>query len=865
MKYYAMNIKETEGKFMTSKDIGLSEDEVLKRLEKYGKNMIKEKDKKSSVGKFLAQFNDFMVIILIIAGIISFIVSLIEGENDFADFIIIIGIVMLNAVLGFMQEEKAEKSLEALKKMSAPKTSVIRNGILKKINSDELVVGDLIVINTGDYVSADARLVESINLKMEESALTGESLPISKITKSIGGSEKAIGDRKNMVYTSSLCVGGKGKAIVVSTGMDTEMGKVAKLIIKEESSKTSLQKKLAETGKILGIGALGICFLIFFIGIFRKIPPFEMFMTSVSLAVAVIPEGLPAIVTIVLAIGVEKMVKQNAIVRKLPAVEALGSATVICSDKTGTLTQNKMKVVSYYSKSKDDMCKYLALCNNVEEGEKNKMIGEPTEVALVEFAKKSGKIRKEEEKKYPRIDEIPFDSKRKMMSSIHKNGDRYKVVCKGAIDIVLNKCKYFYNDGAVENMTNDIKKEILGQNISMTKDALRVLAVCYKDIEKYYSTKGDVENELVFVGIVGMMDPPRKEVYDAIEKCKKAGIRPVMITGDHIETAKAIGKKIGILQDGQRGITGGQLDAMEQDELKDKIYNYSIFARVSPEHKVRIVNAFKENGEIVTMTGDGVNDAPALKGADIGCAMGITGTDVAKGASDIILSDDNFATIVEAVKEGRGIYENIKKSVHFLLSSNIGEIITILMALVIGFETPLVAIQLLWINLVTDSLPAIALGIDPPDKALMTGINRRSKKGLFTKDMWGKILLEGIMIGMLSLLAYGYGLVIFKEKEIGKTMAFATLSISQLVHSFNMKTENSIFTINIFNNIYLVLAFIVGSILQIGVIMIPFFAKIFKVVPLSAMQWGVVGIFCFMPIIIVELEKFFANKKIVIK
>ncbi|WP_250277943.1 calcium-translocating P-type ATPase, PMCA-type [[Clostridium] colinum] len=861
MNYYSINIKDTEKQLKTNIQTGLTSKEATNRLRQNGENIIKDSNKKNNIVKFFEQFNDFMVIILLIAGFISFFISFLQGEKDFLDAIIIILIVFINAILGFMQENKAEKALEALKKMSSPKATVIRDGILQKIDSTSLVVGDIIVINNGDYISADARLIECTNLKVEEATLTGESIPIEKVSDTINIENSSIGDRKNMVYSGTLAINGKGKAIVTAVGMKTEMGKIADMLINQENEQTNLQKKLEETGKILGIGALIICFGIFFIGIFRKIPPFEMFMTSISLAVAAIPEGLPAIVTIMLAIGVEKMVKRNAIIRKLPAVEALGSATVICSDKTGTLTQNKMKVVRTYTKDKQMLYSMASLCNNVEIGLKNKLMGEPTEIAIMELAIQNGVYKQKEEEALPRVNEIPFDSKRKMMTTIHRNKNGYKIITKGAIDVLLKRCSYYYENGRKEPLTENKKREILRENMAMAKEALRVLAICYKDSDTYIDIKStNVEKDLIFLGMVGMIDPPREETYEAVMKCKKAGIKPVMITGDHIETAKAIGRKIGILRQEGLAITGEELNNITEKELCENIHKYDIFARVSPEHKVRIVKAFKKRGHIVAMTGDGVNDAPALKAADIGCAMGITGTDVAKGAADIILADDNFSTIVEAIKEGRSIYENIKKSVHFLLSSNIGEIITILVALIIGFKSPLVAIQLLWINLVTDSLPAIALGIDPPDQFLMEGSVKKSKTGIFTKARWSRIALEGMMIGCLSLLAYAIGIAVFKEYIIGSTMAFATLSISQLIHAFNMKTEKSIFSINLFNNPYLIYSLIAGVILQVLVIMVPFLANIFKVVALNTTQWLIVLILCIMPIIIVELEKFLTRK-----
>lgn len=862
MRYYSKNIKEVEKMLKTNIQTGLDSKEATNRIKKDGENVIKDNNKKSNIAKFLAQFNDFMVIILLIAGAISFLTSFLQGDKDFLDTIIIVLIVFINAVLGFMQENKAEKALEALKKMSSPKANVIRNGVLQKIDSTGLVIGDIIVINSGDYISADARLIECNNLKVEEASLTGESIPIEKNIDTINIENSSIGDRKNMIYSGTLAINGKAKGIVTATGMQTEIGKIAHMIINQEDEQTNLQKKLEETGKILGIGALVICFGIFFIGLFRKIPPFEMFMTSVSLAVAAIPEGLPAIVTIMLAIGVEKMVKRNAIIRKLPAVEALGSATVICSDKTGTLTQNKMEVIKVYTKDRQKLYSMASLCNNVEIGLENKLIGEPTEIALMEIAIKNGVYKNKEEQVLPRVNEIPFDSKRKMMTTIHRNKTGYKIITKGAIDVLLERCTYYYENGEKQPLTDNKKREILRENMSMAKDALRVLAICYKDSETYVDINStNIEKNLTFLGMVGMIDPPREETYDAVMKCKKAGIKPVMITGDHIETAKAIGKKIGILRKDGLAITGAELDNISEKELCENIYKYDIFARVSPEHKVRIVKAFKKRGNIVAMTGDGVNDAPALKTADIGCAMGITGTDVAKGASDIILADDNFSTIVDAVKEGRAIYENIKKSVHFLLSSNIGEIITILISLLIGFKSPLVAIQLLWVNLVTDSLPAIALGIDPPDTALMNGRVKKSKTGIFTKDRWARISIEGMMIGSLALLSYAIGTVVFDKEIIGSTMAFATLSISQLVHAFNLKTEKSIFSINLFNNPYLIGSLIIGIFLQVAVIMVPTLSNIFKVVPLNSIQWLVVLVLCIMPVVIVEIEKLLTSKK----
>jgi len=859
MTWHSKTVNEVLDRLKTDSKKGISEEEAKNRINTYGENKLETKKRKGIIVKFLSQFNDFMVIILIIAAVVSFIVSIMQGDNDFIDPIIIIIIVVLNAVIGLIQESKAEKALEALKNLSAPTAKVIRGGINKTINTKQLVPGDLITLSSGDFVPADVRIITSVNLKAEESALTGESIATEKNADCIMPEKTSISERENMLFSGSSISYGRCTAVVVETGMNTEVGKIAKMIIVEDNTQTPLQLKLGEMGKILGVAALAICLFIFVIGLIRKIPMFEMFMTSVSLAVAAIPEGLPAIVTIMLAIGVEKMAKHNAVVRRLPAVETLGSANVICSDKTGTLTQNKMKVNEIYSSNKIKTIKTACLCNDcITDG--TKITGEPTEVAIINCGLEYGIYKNEIDRKAKRINEIPFDSKRKMMSTIHKTDDGIFVAVKGAPDILINKCRYICENNSKVELTEKRKREILNQNNSMAKKALRVLAVAYKELSTTPKfIKSDyIEKELTFCGLIGMMDPPREEVKDAVKICKAAGIKTVMITGDHLITAAAIAKKIGIMNDEDKALTGAELEEIRQTELEKNIYSYSVFARVSPEHKVRIVKAFKSRGAVVAMTGDGINDAPALKSADIGCAMGISGTDVAKGAADIVLTDDNFATIVEAVKEGRGIYSNIKKAIHFLLSSNIGEIITILAAMLIGFATPLAAIHLLWVNLVTDSLPAIALGLDPISKDTMKRKPYNNKKNLFNNELWFRIVLEGMMIGMLALIGFGIGCAFFDEKDsiaIGRTISFSVLSISQLVHAFNMRTEKSIFSINIFENKYLIGALILGIIFQVSVIEIPFLSQIFKVVPLTPVHWLVVLVLCIMPIIIVETEK----------
>ena len=860
--WHSSSVEEVSKKLKTNINIGLSEEEAQKRFERYGPNNLKEKKKESIFVKFIKQFNDFMIITLIIAAIISAVVSKLNGEADYIDSIIIVAIVIFNAIMGLVQEQKAEKSLEALKKMSAPNAKVRRNGRVQEIDATMVVPGDIVILEAGNYVPADCRLINSYNLKIEESALTGETIPSLKDSSKILKENTAMGDLCNMVFATTIVVNGHGEAIVVETGMNTRVGKIAGMIIEDESPETPIQKKLAEVGKILAIACIIICVLIFVIGIFKKIPIIEMFMTSVGLAVAAIPEGLPAIVTIMLSIGVTKMAKKNSIIRKLPAVETLGSSSVICSDKTGTLTQNKMTVTEVrncFGRANSNERKFIfelgTMCTDTTEERINGklgFVGEATEVAISNAAMEEGVSKSFLYDEMKRINDIPFDSKRKMMTTIHKYGNGYRIITKGAPDVLLKRCSNCYSGGQIVPIFSK-KEDINEQNNQMAEKALRVIAVAYKDVEKLPEMQ-DVEKDLIFCGLIGMIDPPREGVKEAVRTCRRAGIKTVMITGDHLQTAKAIAKELGILKRGDLAIDGETLERMSQHELEQNIMDYSVFARVSPEHKVRIVKAFQSTGAVVAMTGDGVNDAPALKNADIGIAMGKGGTDVAKNAADMILLDDNFVTIVEAVKQGRNIYDNIKKAIHFLISTNIGEIVTIFFGLVLGIKSPLLAIQLLWINLVTDSLPAIALGLEKEEENIMSRLPRNPKKNLFADGLWWKIMIEGAMLGMFTLLAFSIGNRLYSV-EVGRTMAFLTLGILELVHSFNIKSEESIFKIGVFENKYLIGALVLGVILQVIVVVVSPLAQIFSLVPLTGIQWLYTVLIAIAPIPIVEIQK----------
>ena len=873
--WHEMNIYEVLKEKNTDERIGLSTDEAKKRRIEYGLNKLNQKKKESLFIKFIKQFNNFMIIILIIASIISLVLAKMEGTNDYIDSIIIIAIVIFNAILGLIQESKAEKSIEALQKMSSPTAKVKRDEKIIEVSSEEIVPGDIVILEAGKFVPADCRLINSYNLKIEEAALTGENIPVEKDAKKILKKDIAMGDMVNFAFATTIVIGGHAEAVVTETGMNTRVGRIANMIINDESPETPIQKKLGEVGKNLGIICLGICFLIFIIGIFKKIEIKEMFMTSVGLAVAAIPEGLPAIVTIVLSIGVTKMAKKNAIIRKLPAVETLGSSSVICSDKTGTLTQNKMTVVNLSNINgeiqnqydKNFLLELGSMCTDVTLGIRNQTNekynlgeiyiadGEPTEKAIVQKALDSNINKEKLYREYERITDIPFSSERKLMTTIHKTEDGYKIITKGAPDVLINKCNRYYFNGTELNLDNNNKNKIKIINEEMAQKALRVLAVGYKDIKELPEQLDvNIENNLTFVGLIGMIDPPREGVKESIKICKNAGIKTVMITGDHIITAKAIARELGILYGKDLAITGKELDNISDKELEKNIMRYSVFARVSPEHKVRIVNAYRKAGNVVAMTGYGVNDAPALKNADIGIAMGQNGTDVAKNASDMILTDDNFVTIVSAVKEGRNIYDNIKKAIHFLIATNVGEIVTIFFGLLLGLESPLLAIQLLWINLVTDSIPAIALGLERPEIDIMDKKPKDPKKGIFADGLWGNIFVEGMMIGILTLLAFSignnkYGL------EIARTMAFVCLGMLELVHSFNIKSDKSIFKVGIFENRFLIGAFLLGTILQCGIVFVPMFTKIFKLTQLNIIQWVYCITISILPIIIMECQK----------
>ncbi|MEB9611134.1 cation-translocating P-type ATPase [Bacillus cereus] len=866
----------------TNEQHGLTEEIVNERLRQYGSNELATKQKRTLLQRIFAQINDVLVYVLIIAALISAFVG------EWADASIIALVVVLNAVIGVVQESKAEQALEALKKMATPKAIVKRDGELKEIPSEHVVPGDIVMLDAGRYIPCDLRLIETANLKVEESALTGESVPVDKdaIYHPYMQSDEQVplGDQKNMAFMSTLVTYGRGVGVAVETGMNSQIGKIATLLHEADDDMTPLQKSLAQVGKYLGFVAVAICIVMFLIGFLQGRDTLEMFMTAISLAVAAIPEGLPAIVSIVLAIGVQRMIKQNVIIRKLPAVEALGSVTIICSDKTGTLTQNKMTVTHFYSDNTYDQLESLnvnndaqrlllenmVLCNDASYNN-DSQTGDPTEIALLVAGTTFNMQKDHLEKIHERVNELPFDSDRKMMSTVHTYDESYYSMTKGAIDKLLPRCTHIFKNGKIEVLTDADKDQILEAAGSMSQEALRVLSFAFK---QYNSNDVDIdhlEENLIFIGLVGMIDPPRTEVKDSITECKKAGIRTVMITGDHKDTAFAIAKELGIAEEISEIMIGTELDNISDTELANKIDRLHVFARVSPEHKVKIVKALRAKGNIVSMTGDGVNDAPSLKQADVGVAMGITGTDVAKGAADVVLTDDNFSSIVKAVEEGRNIYRNIKKSILFLLSCNFGEIIALFLAILLGWATPLRPIHILWVNLITDTLPALSLGVDPEDPDVMKEKPRHAKESLFSGSV-PFLIFNGVVIGLLTLIAFIAGakfytgdthlFPLFPEQIDedallhAQTMAFVVLSFSQLVHSFNLRSRTkSIFSIGIFTNKYLVFSLLIGVLMQVCIISIPPLANIFGVHALTMRDWGFVLLLSIIPLIVNEIIK----------
>ncbi len=862
MEYFSSKAEQVLQSLQTDPAQGLSAAEAARRLEQHGANVLREKKKKTNLQRFLDQFKDVMILILIAAAIVSFVIACVEGNpGEFFEPALILLIVILNAVMGMLQESKAEKALDALKSMSAPHARVLRDGTEQIIDAASLVPGDIIRLEAGDFVPADARLLHSAGLKSEESALTGESVPSEKDAQEPVAADAALGDRVNMVFSGCSVTYGTATAVVTATGMQTEMGKIAGLLSGEEETQTPLQKKLASLGKILGFVALGACAIIFVVGLLNGIDVLEIFMTSVSLAVSAIPEGLPAIVTIVLSIGVQRMVKKNAIIRRLPAVETLGSASVICSDKTGTLTQNRMTLQKAYLDGAAEiidsgdaaartLVRTAALCCDgavtFEADGTVTHIGDPTETAIVFAAHQFGDTKETLGAAFPRLAELPFDSDRKRMSVVVEHDGRKLAIVKGAFDGIAPLCTA--GDTERARQVND----------EMSRKALRVLAVAVREIDALPEVLAPetLEKDLTFLGLVGMIDPPREEARAAVAVCREAGIRPVMITGDHVVTASAIAKNLGILQDGDRAITGAELDAMSETELDAAVEQISVYARVSPENKIRIVKAWQKKNKVVAMTGDGVNDAPALKAADIGCAMGITGTDVAKGAADMTLTDDNFATIVDAVREGRGIYANIRKVVGFLLGTNIGEVITVFAAMLLWHRSPLLSMQLLWINLVTDSLPAIALGMEEVEPGVMRQKPKPKDEGIFAHGLGVRVVLQGLMFGILSLAAFWIGWQSTGDLAGGQTLAFMTLALSQVVQAFNMRSDRSLFKTGFFTNRRLNLACLLSVVLVALVLFTPV-SIAFGLITLSP-QLYLIGLgLSLVPFVVMELSKAF--------
>lgn len=854
----------------TDQNRGLSSTQAQHRLNEYGPNRLEGAKKESLLSRLLSQFKDPMILVLLTAAALSLLST---GGEDWVEAAIILVIVLVNACISISQENSAEKALEALQKMSAPLAKVIRDGQMVRLGTELLVPGDIILLEAGDLVPADARVLECANLKTDESAMTGESVPVSKRAMAFLPEDTALGDRENMVISSSVVTNGRAVCVVTATGMDTEVGRIARMLTDAEDVTTPLQRKMGEISKTLSFLCLSVCAVMFGVGLIYGRELLGMFMTAVSLAVAAIPEGLPAIVTIVLALGVQRMAGRNAIVKKLPAVETLGCAGVICSDKTGTLTQNRMTVVDVWSwedRHRQETLAIGALCNDTvltyHEDGSPRTTGDPTETAFVDAAFRDGMDKNALEQRMPRIAELSFDSERKLMSTVHPLNGKFRVMVKGAPDILLARCSYILSSSSPAPLTPTITKRVDEANTAMAEKALRVLGCAYKDLDALPPgelTSDLLERGLTFVGLVGMIDPPRTEVRQAVVQCYRAGIRPVMITGDHRLTAVAIARDLDIFRPGDLAITGEDLDFMSQELLEQDVERFSVYARVSPEHKMRIVQAWQKRGMVVAMTGDGVNDAPALKASDIGCAMGITGTDVAKGAADMILTDDNFATIVHAVEQGRGIYSNIKKAIHYLLSCNIGEILTLFLATLFNFQQdPLVPVQLLWLNLVTDSLPALALGMEPVESSVMTEKPRSAREPLFSRAFSLRLAWQGAMVGLLTLAAYWLGEYVLSDPAqadaTANTMAFATLTFSQLFHAFDVRSESqSLFRLGISSNPAMNKAFLVGMALQLSVLLIPPLMDLFQVCPLSPLEWGCVLSLAVLPIVFCEIEKSF--------
>lgn len=873
MKEYLTSVDEVLQEQKTSAE-GITAREAEKRLEQYGKNKLKEGKKISIIQRFLEQLADPMIIILIVAAVISGITAVIEGES-FAEVIIIMAVVIINAVLGVVQESKAEKAIEALQEIAAATSKVIRDGKQIEIRSEDLVPGDIIVLEAGDAVPADARIIESASMKIEEAALTGESVPVNKICKLLnldGSKDIPLGDRKNMCYMGSTVVYGRGKAVVTGTGMDTEMGKIADALSNAIDDETPLQIKLNQLSKILSVLVLVICVVIFAVSLIRAAVTgagingeivLDTFMVAVSLAVAAIPEGLAAVVTIVLSMGVTKMSAKNAVIRKLTAVETLGCTQIICSDKTGTLTQNKMTVVKHAGEDDNRLAMAMALCSDAELGEDGFAVGEPTECALVNDANKLGMPKYDLKEKYPRVGEAPFDSMRKMMSTIHRTDDGGIVqFTKGAPDVVLKLCTKIWKDGREAELDEATREEIVRQNKDMANQALRVLCGAQRTWEDIPETAEpeDLEQDLVFLGLSGMIDPVRPEVKDAVQECREAGIRPIMITGDHKDTAVAIARELGIIENADQAITGEQLDDISDEDLDTKIEQYSVYARVQPEHKVRIVKGWKKKGMIVAMTGDGVNDAPSIKSADIGVGMGITGTDVTKNVADMVLADDNFATIVSAVEEGRRIYDNIRKAIQFLLASNMAEVLSVFFATLLGFVI-LKPVHLLWINLITDCFPALALGMEKGENDIMKREPRNSRDGIFAGGMGFDIAFQGVLVTILTLTSYFIGHYVesgvfeIAESADGMTMAFLTLSMIEIFHSFNMRSRRgSIFTMKSHNK-WLWGAMLLSFVLTTAVIEVPFLANAFSFQPIDFHEYLIAMGLAIVIIPIMEITK----------